>query len=117
MLAAGILLLVPMLMLLQSGNKDKGTSKGYSVYNLYHVNSNISEYAMSGSEEGLLMYLEVLRRDANTAAMKTWLTFGMERIGTPAIRKAWADFNSTFGGQDPNPVSQVPAADKTGGGK
>lgn len=93
--AAAVLAAVPLVMLWQSANRDKGTSKGFSIYNVHHVNSGIAEYAINGSEEGLLFYINVLQRDGNTEAIETWLSFGAKNIGTPAVMKAYNEFMAT----------------------
>ena len=73
---SGVLLLalIPILLLWQSSNASKGTSRGHTEYNADHMGGELTEFLYGGEAEALDPFCDfALIRDKNPALVEAWL--------------------------------------------
>ena len=77
-----LLALIPLMMLWQSGNSSKGTSKGFTVYNGDQFGGVVTEFLFDGHPEALDPLCDyMLIRDKNPALAEAWLENIVLRCG------------------------------------
>ena len=80
----GILLLalIPALLLRQSSNTSKGTSRGHTEYNVDHFGGVLTEFLYDGEAEALDPFCDyALSRERNPALAEAWLDSIVQRRG------------------------------------
>lgn len=83
-LGYGILLLalIPLVLLWQSMNSSKGTSKGHSRYNVDQFGGVLTEFLFDGNPEALDPFCDyALLRDKNPVLAEAWLENIVSRCG------------------------------------
>lgn len=93
---------VPLLLWYQSSRDDKGTSPGYSRYNVDQFSNTLAEQALNlrnpECDSFLLLYVEHLVRNGYRTAPLTWLRLGAERGKSAKVMGAYAE---ALAGSDP----------------
>lgn len=97
-----VLCAVPFLLWYQSSRDDKGTSPGWSRYNVDQFNNTLAEQALNlrnpECDSFLLLYVEHLVKNGWRTAPLTWLRMGAERGMSAKVMGAYAE---ALAGSDP----------------
>ena len=93
---------VPFLLWYQSSRDDKGTSPGFSRYNVDQFSNTLAEQALNlrnpECDSFLLLYVEHLVKNGWRTAPLTWLRMGAERGMSAKVMGAYAE---ALAGRDP----------------
>ena len=90
-----VLCAVPLLLWYQSSRDDKGTSPGWSRYNVDQFSNTLAEQALNlrnpECDSFLLLYVEHLVKNNYRTAPLTWLRLGAERGMSAKVMGAYAE--------------------------